>query len=190
MPVYEYHPDELARLSVVRRAAGLSLHEVEEQLLAAQGREERARSLPEEPRNPTELGIASCQRLEWARIVHVMTEQRMAVYTPDEDLRVGRREEQRVQRMAAEAAEAARSEQPDGGGPVEVVRHRVYRITARATVPSAGEEPVVRHVFAASGGAAVEHARRMFSRTGSIYQNGEYQITSVEQVLPEPGEFF
>ncbi|MFJ5116126.1 hypothetical protein ACIQAD_36445 [Streptomyces sp. NPDC088551] len=185
MPVYEYHPDELARLSVIRRANGLSFREVEERFLVARDRAERARSAPEEPRQPTELGIATCQRLEWARIVQVMTDQRMTVYTPDKDRRVSRREEQRVQRMAAEATWSERS---DGG--VEVVRHCVYRITAKATVPSAGEEAVVRHVFAASSSGAVEHARSMFGRPGGIYHNNEYVVTSVEQVLPEPGEFF
>ncbi|MFE6850017.1 hypothetical protein ACFVDH_04390 [Streptomyces sp. NPDC057674] len=160
---------------------------MEEQLLAAQGREERAGSLPEEPRNPTGLGIASCQRFEWARIVHVMTEQRMAVYTPDADPRVGRREEQRVQRKATEAAWSERS---DGGLPVEVLRHRVYRITVRPATAPAVEESLVRHVFAASPGAAVEHARTMFGRPGSVYQDREYRIVSVEQVLPEPGELF
>ncbi|MEU7509736.1 hypothetical protein ACFZBM_38570 [Streptomyces lavendulae] len=187
MPVYEYHPDELARFSVVRQATGLTLSEVEERLRAAQDREDRARAAPQEPRKPTELDIASCLRLEWTRIGRVMTEQRMTAYSPDEDRRVGRREEQRVQRMAAEAA---RSEQMDGGLPVEVLRHRVYRITARPATAPAGEEALVRHVFAASAGAAVEHAAGMFGRPGSAYPASEYRIMSVEQVLPEPGEFF
>ncbi|MFB6807965.1 hypothetical protein [Streptomyces sp. NPDC056387] len=186
MPVYEYHPDELAWISVVRRATGLTLGEVQAQLRAAQDREDRALTAPQEPRKPSELDIAMRQRLEWARIGHVMTEQRMTVYSPGKDHRVARREEQRAQRMAAEAAW---SEQASGGLPVEVLRHRVYRITARATAASAGEEALIRHVFAASGGAAVEHARAMFVRPGSIYQDGEYRITAVEQILPEPGEF-
>ncbi|MFI1458975.1 hypothetical protein [Streptomyces roseus] len=187
MPVYEYHPDELARVSVVRWATGLTLREVQERRRAAQDREDRALAAPQEPRKPSELDIALCQRLEWTRIVGLMTEQRMAVYSPDEDRRVARREEQRAQRMAAEAAW---SEQREDGLPVEVRRHRVYRITARATAPTAGEEVLVRHVFAASGPAAVEQARSMFGRPGSIYEDGEYRIMSVEQVLPEPGEFF
>ncbi|MFE1546551.1 hypothetical protein [Streptomyces sp. NPDC058718] len=70
-----------------------------------------------------------------------------------------------------------------------MLRHRVYRITARAAAASIGEEALVRHVFAASGGAAAEHARGMFSRPGSVYQDSDYRIISVEQVLPEPGEF-
>ncbi|KMO95691.1 hypothetical protein [Streptomyces roseus] len=186
MPVYEYHPDELARISVVRQAHGLGLDEVKAQWQAACDREKHALAGPREPRKPTEVDIASCQKLEWARIVRVMTEQQMAVYSPDEDRRVARREEQRVRRTAIEAAW---DEQSGGGLPVEVLRHRIYRITARATAASAGEEALIRHVFAASGGAAVEHARAMFVRPGSIYQDGEYRITAVEQILPEPGEF-
>ncbi|MFB0633079.1 hypothetical protein [Streptomyces sp. AB3(2024)] len=186
MPVYEYHPDELAQISVVRQAHGLVLGEVKEQWQAACDREERALAGPQEPRKPTALDIASCQRIEWARIVEVMAEQQMSVYSPDQDRRVARREEQRVQRMATEAAWA---EQSGGGLPVEVLRHRVYRITARPTAASAGEQPLVRHVFAASGGAAVEYAQAMFSRPGSTYQDAEYRITSIEQVLPTPGEF-
>ncbi|WP_030202529.1 hypothetical protein [Streptomyces sp. NRRL S-87] len=187
MPVYEYHPDELAWSTVVRRATGLTLSEVEEQLRAAQDREDLARAAPQEPRKPSELDIASCQRLEWARTEHLMTQQRMAVYSPDEDRRVARREEQRAQRKAVEAAW---SQQSDGGLPVEVRRHRIYRITARPTTAPAGEEALVRHIFAASTGAAVEHARAMFGRPGGICQDREYRIISVEQVLPEPGEFF
>ncbi|MGW7318424.1 hypothetical protein [Streptomyces sp. NPDC054865] len=187
MPVYEYHPDELMRLSVVGRAAGLTLSEVEEGLRAAQDCEERALAAPHEPRKPTELDMAVCQRLEWDRIVRVMAKQRMAVYSPDEDRRVARREELRVRRKATEAGW---SQQSDAGLPVEVLRHRVYRITARATIPPDRQEVVVRHIFAASGGAAVRHARNMFNRPGSRYQDGEYRIISVDQVLPDPGEFF
>ncbi|MFF4582131.1 hypothetical protein ACFY15_27665 [Streptomyces sp. NPDC001373] len=186
MPVYEYNPDELAQISVVRRATGLTLSEVEEQHRAARDREERALAGPTEPRKPTELDIASCQRLEWARIEQVMTKQQMTVYSPDEDRRVACREDLRAQRKATEASW---SEQPGDGLPVEVLRHRVYRITARATSAPAETQAAVRHVFAASAGAAVEHARGMFGRPSSIYHDGEYRILSVEQVLPEPGEF-
>ncbi|MEU3297140.1 hypothetical protein ABZ722_32975 [Streptomyces longwoodensis] len=186
MPVFEYHPDELARISVVRRAAGLSLREVEEQRRVAQDREDRALAAPQEPRKPSELDIALCQRVEWARIERFMREQRMAVYSPNEDPRVARREERRAQRKAAEAGSG---EQTDRGLPVEVLRHRIYRITARqATVPA--QEALVRHIFAASAGAAAEHAQRIFDRPGSTCQNGEYRIDSVEQVLPEPGELY
>ncbi|MFD9572404.1 hypothetical protein ACFWBI_21430 [Streptomyces sp. NPDC059982] len=187
MPVYEYHPDELARTSVVRQATGLTLREVEERRRAAQDREDRALDAPEEPGRPSELGIASSQTLEWKRIAHVMTEQRMPVYCPAEDRRVARREEQRVQRKATEGGW---SEQSGGGMPLEVLRHRVYRITARATAAGTAGDTWVRHLFAASADAAVEHARRMFSRPGSIYQDGEYRITSVKQILPESGDFF
>ncbi|MFD8026773.1 hypothetical protein ACFV6G_40995 [Streptomyces lavendulae] len=185
MPVYEYHPDELAQISVVRRAAGLTLSEVETQRQAAQDREDRALAAPEEPRKPSELDIALRQRLEWARIAHVMTDQRMALYSPDEDRRVARREEQRAQRIAAEAAWSEQA----GGLPVEVLRHRVYRITAGPATAPAEEEALIRHIFAASAGAAVEHARAMFARHASLYEDGGHRIISVEQVLPEPGEF-
>ncbi|MFD6821935.1 hypothetical protein ACFWC5_16405 [Streptomyces sp. NPDC060085] len=185
MPVYEYHPDELARLDVVRRARGLSLSRVREYWRAAQDREGRARHAPAEPRKPSELDIASCQRLEWARIVRVMEEQRMAVYLPDEDRRVARREELRVQRMAAEAA---LDEHSGEGLPAEVLRYRVYRITAQP-VASVRDQLLIRHVFALSEGAAVEHAQAMFSRPAGIYQDCGYRIISVDQVLPEPGAF-
>ncbi|MFE9703353.1 hypothetical protein [Streptomyces sp. NPDC005930] len=178
---------KLARISVVRRATELTLSEVEEQRRAAQDREDRALAAPQEPRKPSELDIASCQRVEWARIERVMREQQMAVYSPDEDPRVARREERRAQRMAAEAGW---SEQSDSGLPVEVLRYRVYRVTARQAAVAAGEGALVRHIFAASAGAAVEHAQRMFGRPHSTCQDGEYRIDSVEQVLPEPGEFF
>lgn len=172
---------------MVRRATGLTVNEVEEQHQAARDREERASAGPGEPRKPSELDIASCQRLEWARIEQVMTKQHMSVYSPDEDRRVARREELRAQRKAIEAA---RSEQSGGGLPVEVLRHRVYRITARAVSALMEEEAVVRHVFAASAGAAVEHAHRMFGQPGGAYRDSEYRIDSVEQVLPEPGKIF
>ncbi|MFD8990339.1 hypothetical protein ACFVZ4_20040 [Streptomyces goshikiensis] len=187
MSVYEYHPDELARLNVVRRASGLSLSQLREHWQAAQGREERALAAPQEPRKPTELDIASCQRMEWARIIRVMTERQMPVYSPDADPRVARREEQRTQRMAAEAAW---DEHAAGGLPVEVLRHRVYRVTARQAGSSTGDLPLIRHIFAASGAAAVERAQAILSRPGSPYQDGPHRIISVEQVLPEPGEFF
>lgn len=172
---------------MVRRATRLALSEGEAQRRAAQDREDRALAAPQEPRKPTELDIASCQRLERARVERLMTEPRIASYSPDEDRRVGRREEQRAQRMAAEAA---RSEQRGCGLPVEVLRHRIYRITARPATAPTGEEALVRHAFAASASAAVEQTRAMLGRPGSIYQDSEYRIISVEQVLPEPGEFF
>lgn len=185
MSVYEYHPDELARISVVRRADGLTLSEVEERRRTAQDREERALAAPQEPRKPTGLDIASCQRIEWDRILRVMTDRRIAVYSPDEDPRVARREELRVQRMAAEAA---RDEQSGSGPPVEVVRHHVYRITALPSPAASPEEALTRHIFAASGSAATEHAQRMFSRPDGIHPDIGHRIISVKQVLPEPGE--
>ncbi|MER5501879.1 hypothetical protein ABT096_32395 [Streptomyces sp. NPDC002561] len=160
---------------------------MEEQRRAALDREDRALAAPKRPRKPTELDIASSQKLEWDRIAGIMTEQQMALYSPDEDPRVARPEDQCAQRKATEAAWGERS---GDRLPVEVLRHRVYRATARATAPTAGEEVLVRHVFAASGGAAIEHDRSMFARPGSTYQDVEYRIISIAQVLPEPGEFF
>ncbi|MEU8502072.1 hypothetical protein AB0C86_35955 [Streptomyces lavendulae] len=86
------------------------------------------------------------------------------------------------------ATEAAWDEQSGSILPVEVWRHRIYRVTARPTVT--GEPLVIRSFFAASAGAAVEYTEAMFRRPGSSYQNGEYRIASVEQVLPESGDFF
>jgi len=116
-----------------------------------------------------------------------MTEQQMPVYSSDEDRRVARREEQRLQRMATEAAWDVQS---DGGPPVEALRRCVYRITVRPAAASARDQPLVRHIFAASGDTAVEHAQAMFSCPGSIYHAGEYRVISIEQILPEPGESF
>ncbi|MER6119776.1 hypothetical protein [Streptomyces sp. NPDC001743] len=89
----------------------------------------------------------------------------MAVYFPDEDPRVARREERRAQR---EATGAAWSEQSDGGLPVEVLRHRVYRIAARPATALAGEEALVRTRLRSRSWRAVEHARTMFGRACSI----------------------
>ncbi|WP_374771727.1 hypothetical protein OG756_41375 [Streptomyces sp. NBC_01310] len=185
MPVYEYHPDELAQISVVRQAHGLDLDAVKAQWHAAREREEHAFAAPPEAGRLTALDIASWQHIEWARIARVMAELQMAVYAPDEDPRVVRREEQRAQRMDTEATW---DEQAGSIQPVEVRRHRIYRITARPA--AAGEPPLIRHIFAASASAAVEHAHALFRRPRSIYQDGEYRITSVEQVLPESGDFF
>lgn len=46
MPVYEYHPDELAQISVVRQAHGLDLDAVKAQWHAAREREEHAFAAP------------------------------------------------------------------------------------------------------------------------------------------------
>lgn len=144
---------KLARISVVRRATGLTLSEVEEQRRASQ---DWALAAPQEPRKPSERGLASCQRVEWARVERLRTEQRMAVYSPDEDPQVARREERRAQRKATGAAW---SEQSGGGLPVEVLRHRVYRIAARPAPAPVGEEALVRTRLRSRAWRAVEHAR-------------------------------
>lgn len=185
MPVYEYHPRELAQISVLREARGLDLEQVHERLQTALEHEELALASPEEGGKLTTLDIALWHRIEWARIARVMAKHHMSVYTPDDDFRVTRRAEERAQRMATETAW---DEQSSSILPVEVRRHRIYRITARAT--ATGEPLVIRSFFAASAGAAVEYAETMFRRPGSMHQNGEYRIASVEQVLPESGDFF
>ncbi|MEU8779955.1 hypothetical protein [Streptomyces sp. NPDC048606] len=185
VPVYEYHPRELAQIPVLREARGLNLEQVQERLQAALENEELVLAAPEEAGKLTRLDIASWQRIEWARIAHVMAKQHMTVYTPDDDFRVTRRAEERAQRMAAETAW---DERAGSILPVEVRRHRIYRITAQPT--AAGEPAVIRNFFAASAGAAVEYAEAMFRRPGGRYENGEYRITSVDQILPESGDFF
>ncbi|WP_405958934.1 hypothetical protein OG239_00685 [Streptomyces sp. NBC_00868] len=44
--------------------------------------------------------------------------------------------------------------------------------------------------MADSPGEAATRAWIVHGRPGGLYQQGEYRITAVEQVLPEPGEFF
>ncbi|MFJ2060603.1 hypothetical protein ACIOMM_32390 [Streptomyces sp. NPDC087908] len=78
--------------------------------------------------------------------------------------------------------------QTDGQDPVERLRHRVYRVAARPAAALAGEQPMVRHYFAGSEAAAVEHAQRSFSRQSGTNENGGYRIVSVAQILPQPGE--
>ncbi|WP_331721208.1 hypothetical protein [Streptomyces sp. NBC_00212] len=114
-----------------------------------------------------------------------MEEQRLAVYLPDEDRRVTCREELRVQRVPVEAAVGERF---GDGLPAEVLRYRVYRITAQP-VASVRDQPLIRCVFAGSEGAAVEHPQATFSRSASLYEDCGYRIISVDQVLPEPGAF-
>ncbi|RST04399.1 hypothetical protein EF910_17900 [Streptomyces sp. WAC07149] len=184
MPVYEYHPRELAQVSVLRKAVGLNLNQVKENLQAALKSQELALAAPQEVGRLTALDIASWQYIEWARIASAMTKQQIAVYSSDDDPRVARREEQRAQRIATEAAQ---DEEKGTILPIEVRRHRIYRITAR---PAAEKPPVIRHFFAGSAGAAIEHAEAMFRRPGSMYQSDEYRVTSIDQILPESGDFF
>ncbi|WP_145953762.1 hypothetical protein [Streptomyces venezuelae] len=108
-----------------------------------------------------------------------------SLYDPSEDRRAVRYEEERLQRLEKDCADAG---QTDGQDPVERLRHRVYRIAARPAAALAGEQPMVRRYFAGSKAAAVKHAQRSFSRESGTNQNGRYRIVSVEQILPQPGE--
>ncbi|MER5852789.1 hypothetical protein ABT126_38885 [Streptomyces sp. NPDC002012] len=112
-----------------------------------------------------------------------MTEQQMPVYAPGQDPRVGRREEQRMQRVAVDIAAA----EQHGGAPAEMLRHRVYRIVAQQA-GSPDEPRLTVHVMASSLGEAAYRAWTVYGRPGGLYQQDQYRITSVEQVLPEPGE--
>ncbi|MFK0237757.1 hypothetical protein [Streptomyces vinaceus] len=187
MPFYEYLPHELARLDVLGKATGLDLNQVMERVRLAARRETLASAGPDEPHALSEAWIASFQHNQWRRIAHVMAEQRMSVYKPTEDRRAVRYHEERLQRVEKDRANAA---QPDGRDPIEMLRHRVYRITARPTAAPAEEQLLVRHYFAGSEAVAVDHAQRSFSRQSGTNKSAEYQIVSVEQVLPQPGEFF
>ncbi|MFI9311093.1 hypothetical protein [Streptomyces triculaminicus] len=185
MPVYEYHPVEIAKLGVGREATGLDLGQVKERVRTAREREERAREETPQAYILGELAIAVWESLEWERIAHVMTEQQIPVYEPGLDRRAARREEQRLQRMAEERADDERS----GCVPVEVLRHRVYRITAKP-VDSPAEPTLVHHLMASCLSEAAHRAWTFYNRPGGLYQQGGYRITSVEQVLTEPGEWF
>ncbi|MFJ9808948.1 hypothetical protein ACIRTB_11990 [Streptomyces sp. NPDC101158] len=187
MLVYEYLPYELARLDVLGQATGLDLNQVMERVRLAAIRETLVSAGPDEPHALSEVWIASFQHSQWRRIACVMAEQRMSVYKPSEDRRAVRYDDERLQRLEKDCADAG---QPDGQGPIERLRHRVYRITARPAAALAGEQPLVRHYFAGSEAAAVGHAQRSFSRQSGTNENGEYRIVSVEQILPRPGEFF
>ncbi|MET7988641.1 MULTISPECIES: hypothetical protein [unclassified Streptomyces] len=103
------------------------------------------------------------------------------------DARGGRYEQQRLQRLVKEVAEAERS----GARAVEITRHRVYRIDARSAVGSTAHVPVLTlHLMEATPDRAAEKAWTVHGREGGLYQRGGYRIASVEQVLPEPGELF
>ncbi len=112
----------------------------------------------------------------------------MAAYAPCRDSHALRYEEQRLQRLMTDVAEAERS----GNAAPEISRHRVYRIDAR---PTAGRSrpgmpaPTV-HLMAASPDGAVERAWAIHGKDGGLYQRGGHRIASVKQVLPEPGELF
>lgn len=183
MSVYEYLPAEMARIGVTRRAAGLALGQVQTHAQLSREREERARGGPAEILNLSELQIAMWECAEWERIAHVMTEQQMPVYAPGQDPRVGRREEQRMRRVALDLAAA----EQHGGAPGEMLRHQVYRVVAQR-VGSPGEPRLTVHMMASSLSEAAHRAWTIYGRPGGLYQQGAYRIVSVEQVLPEPGE--
>ncbi|WP_331728666.1 hypothetical protein [Streptomyces sp. NBC_00158] len=186
MPVYEYLPHELARHGVLRRATGLDLNQVMEHVRLAQERETVASAGPDEPLALSEEWIASFQHNQWRRIAHVMTEQQMPVYEPANDPRAIRYEEQRLQRLEEDRTHAG---QPDAQGSFELLRHRVYRITGRPTGERASDDAqFVVHLMAGSLSEAAYRAWRTYGRPDSTYRTSH--ITSVEQVLPEPGESF
>ncbi|MGW7260618.1 hypothetical protein [Streptomyces sp. NPDC054834] len=188
MLVYEYLPHELARLGVVSKAAGLDHRQVAEHVSFARERESSAREAPPEPHHLSERFIASLQRLQWERIAHLMEERRMAVYVPSRDPRAVRYEEQRLQRLVEEVDRAERA----GVGVPEVLRHRVYRISAQPAGgrSAAGVSVLTIHLMAASPEDAAVKAWAIHGRHGGLYQRGDYRITSVERILPEPGELF
>jgi hypothetical protein len=104
------------------------------------------------------------------------------------DSRAVRYEEQRLQRLMTDVAEAERS----GVAPPEIWRHRVYRIDARPTVGISSPDlpaPTV-HLMAASADEAAARAWAVQGREGDLYQRGGYRIAFVEQALPEPGVLF
>ncbi|MEU9720602.1 hypothetical protein [Streptomyces sp. NPDC047976] len=186
MSVYEYLPHELARLDVLRKATGLKLNQVMEHVRLAQERETLAGTRPEEPKSLSELHIAYLQHNQWRRIAHVMAERHMPVYEPTEDPRAIRYEEERLQRLEEDRAHSG---QPDGQAPFELLRHRVYRIAGQPVgehLPT--DADFVIHLMAGSLSEAAYRAWRTYGRPDSTYRTS--RITSVEQVLPEPGESF
>ncbi|MFE9454552.1 hypothetical protein [Streptomyces sp. NPDC006739] len=136
----------------------------------------------------SELFIAELRRLQWERIARLIEKERMAAYMPSRDARGVRYEEQRLQRLMRDVAEAERS----GVRGPEICRYRVYRIDARPTAGCSSPDtpaPVV-HLMAPSADAAAERAWAVHGRDGGLYPRGGYRIASVTQMLPEPGEFF
>ncbi|WP_370419186.1 hypothetical protein AB8O64_12190 [Streptomyces sp. QH1-20] len=187
MAVYEYLPIEMARLGVVRKATGLSLDQVQDCVRFAEEREARARIEPAEPLNLCELAISQWESLAWQRIAHVMAEQQMAAYNPEQDYRAVRWRQQRSQRLATEVADAEKR----SGIPAEILRHRVYRITAEpAASRTVGESPFVVHLMGSCLSEAVNLAWNVYGRPGGLYQQRGYRITQAEQVLPGAGEWF
>ncbi|MFE5406792.1 hypothetical protein ACFQ9Z_36975 [Streptomyces sp. NPDC056580] len=188
MLIYEYLPHELARLGVIARAAGLDRHEVAAQVRLAQERVKRAQVGPAEPHHLSELFIAELRCVQWERIAAVMDRGQVAVYAPWLDSRAVRCEEQRLQRLMADVAEAERS----GVAAPEISRHRVYRIGVRTVAGRSrpGVPGAVVHLMAASAEAAAERAWAVHGKDGGLYRRAGCRIASVEQVLPEFGELF
>ncbi|MGX8903683.1 hypothetical protein ACR820_00005 [Streptomyces netropsis] len=187
MSVYAYLPRELARLNVQRKAAGLDRGQVREHVRLAQEHEEQSRSAPAGPTNLGQLAIAVWHCLEWERIAHVMTEQQMPVYEPGQDRRVARWEEIRLQRLSSDTAEAEQA----GGEAAAVVRERVYRIVAQQNGGAhSGALAVTVHLMASSISDAAGRASVIWGRQDGLYERGGYQITRIDQILPEAGELF
>ncbi|MFD6187491.1 hypothetical protein [Streptomyces goshikiensis] len=186
MLIYEYLPHELARLDVLSKATGLDLNQVMERVRLARERETHASAGPQEPKSLSGLHIAVLQHNQWRRIAHVMAELQMPMYEPAKDPRAVRYEEQRLQRLEEDRAYSG---QPDGQAPIELLRHRVYRITGRLLGEHApGGADFVVHLMAGSLSEAAHRAWNTYGRPESTYRTSH--ITSVEQVLPEPGELF
>lgn len=188
MLIYEYLPRELARLGVVAKAAGLDHRRVAAQVCPARERAGRARTVPSEPHHVSEVFIAEFRGPQRERIASVMEKGRMAAYVPSRDSCAIRYQTQLLQRLVTGMAGAERS----GGAAGEIWRHRVYRIDARPAAGSPSPDipaPVV-HLMAASPGEAAARAWAVHGRDGGLYGRGGYRITSVRQVLPEPGEVF
>ncbi|MEU8465108.1 hypothetical protein [Streptomyces sp. NPDC029003] len=185
--IYHYLPHELARLGVIRKADGLNLLQVAEQMQLAKEREDLASTAPAEAHHLSEQWISAYQHNQWRRIAHTMTEQHATVYALAEDVRAVRYEEQRQQQLADEKMHAERS----GTAAPELLRHRVYRITAHSAAAHAPNGPaLVLHLMADSLSDAATRAWTFHGRPGGIYRQGAYRITAIEQVLPEPGELF
>lgn len=77
-----------------------------------------ARLAPREPHNLSELLIAESRRLQWERIAALMAREGPATYAPARDAR--RYEQQRLQRLVDDVAEAERS----GAGTVQIETSR------------------------------------------------------------------
>ncbi|MFJ3882915.1 hypothetical protein ACIPW5_36365 [Streptomyces sp. NPDC090077] len=184
MTVYEYLPHELAIFNVLKKATGLDLNQVTEHVQLAQERETRASAAPEEPKSLSELHIAYLQHHQWRRIAHVMTEMQMRLYKPAKDPRAVRYEEQWLRRLEEDRADAETS---NDQLPVELIRHRVYRITGQPIDEHAPDgADFVIHLMAGSLSEAAHRAWNAYGRPEGTYRTSH--ITSVEQVLPEPGE--